>query len=61
MRMKNKPTKEKRTCICLNALEFLFIHICEEWSPGPVCGTVAALGHITCLSLNTKTNIRVVA
>lgn len=61
MGMKNKDNKKKHTCICFNALEFVFVHIREEWSPGPVSGTVAALSHITCLSLDTKTNTRMVA
>lgn len=61
VRMKNKDNQKKRTCIRLNALEFVFVHIREEWISGPVSGAVAALSHVACLSLDTKTNIRMVA
>lgn len=56
VKMKKKDNEKTRTCICLDALEFVFIHICEERSIGPVSGTVAALSHITCLPLDTKTH-----
>ncbi len=42
------------TCICLDTLEFVFVDICEERSPGLVSGVVAARSHVTCPSL-TKT------
>ena len=61
MRMKNEDSKKNRTCVCLDAPEFVFVHICEERSLGPVFGRVAALSYVTCFSLHTKTNTRMVA
>lgn len=43
------------TCICLNALEFFFIDVAEEWMASFVSCVVAALSYVTSLSLN-KTN-----
>lgn len=45
------------TRVCLDALEFVFVDVCEERSPGSVSGIVTALGDISCPPLNkTKTH-----